>query len=110
MCTSSALMLPSACDIEVTPTNEPCLMSESDALTRAAIDGALHCAEQPPDALVCSGFDRHCWIFCRRLHREPLLAAARWIALPRCGLLHVDRRRDSPDVGSEVPRALIDCR
>ena len=32
---SSALWLPSACGIAVTPTNEPCLMSESDARAKS---------------------------------------------------------------------------
>src|SRR6266478_1868045 len=39
ICTSSALWLPSARGIAVTSTNEPCLMSESDALTTPAICG-----------------------------------------------------------------------
>src|SRR5262245_59662703 len=39
ICTSSALWLPSARGIAMTPKNEPCLMSERDALTTPAICG-----------------------------------------------------------------------
>jgi hypothetical protein len=37
MCTSTAFKLPSGCGMAVTPTNEFCLMSDSDALMMPAI-------------------------------------------------------------------------
>src|SRR6516162_3317680 len=49
MCTSSAVWLPSGCGIPVIPTNDPCLMSDSEALTTRAIGkrhfqlGAIAC-------------------------------------------------------------------
>src|SRR5215831_16811582 len=56
ICTSSALWLPSARGIAVTPTNEPCLMSESDALTTPAICGLSASAtfsSAPSRAFTC---------------------------------------------------------
>src|SRR5262249_2153824 len=55
MCTSRALKLPSGCGMEVTPTKEPCLMSASDALTRAAIEGlsaTVNFSSAPSRALI----------------------------------------------------------
>src|SRR5262249_45568160 len=50
MCTSRALWLPSARGITVTPTNEPCLMSESDAFTTPPICGLSASARWNPEA------------------------------------------------------------
>src|SRR5437868_10260663 len=64
ICTSTAFWLPSACGIPVTPTNEPGLMSEIDALvmpTTAALSDSATLTSEPSRDLTTNVWPSTSW-------------------------------------------------